>query len=71
MAEEEEVDEPAVTENFEKCQAALMLLEECICIIKMFEEYFAKDKAMALQVERRNDENLNADAVGDLSTGRR
>ena len=39
---EEEVDESAVTENVEKCQAALMLLEECICAIELFEETLPK-----------------------------
>ena len=44
FAKEEEVDESAMTKNVEKCQAALMLLEECICAIEIFEEDFAKGK---------------------------
>ena len=72
FAEEEEVDESAVTENVEKCQAALMLLEECICAIEFFEEDFAKEKALALQVgSSRSYENPNAEEVVDLSTGKR
>ena len=68
FAEEEEIDESAVTENVEKCQAALMLLEECICAIEFFEEDFAKEKALALPVgSSRSYENPNAEEVVDLS----
>ena len=68
FAEEEEVDKSTVTENLENCQAAVTLLEECICAIECFED-FAKAKAIALLVERRNDGNGNVvEAIGDLST---
>ena len=71
FAEDEEVDESAVNENVEKCQAALVVPEDCICAIEFFEENFAKGKVMALHVER-SDGNPNADeAFDDLSTGRR
>ena len=53
FAEEEEVNESAVRENVEKCQAALMLLEKRICAFEFFEEDFAKEKALALQVGSR------------------
>ena len=51
LAEEGDIEDEAVTENVERCQEVLMLLEETLFNIEDFEETIEKRKRKEVPVE--------------------
>ena len=69
LAEEGDIEDEAVTENVERCQERLMLLEESLFNIENFEKEIEKRKGKEVLEEQQGAAVNVVSDTGDQATG--